>query len=64
MKNRVQAELEADSIIEKLLSSGDEGIFSAAKDENGVVDQRKLVRAAFRARSRLIEKIMAEDNDV
>jgi hypothetical protein len=58
--NREDALREADIILQKLLASGDEGIFAAATDASGKIDHVKLVSAALRARERIADKILQE----
>ena len=51
----------ADEIIQRLVTSGDEAIFAAARDASGAVDHAKLVAACMRAREKLADKIMTEN---
>jgi hypothetical protein len=56
---RKEALEEAESLILKLMSSGDEEIFAAARGPDGRVDQLRLVSSCLRARERLADKIMS-----
>jgi hypothetical protein len=50
----------ADAELERLLRSGDQQVFEAARGSDGRIDQARIVAAAIRARERLADKIMAE----
>ena len=61
MKTREQALQEADTILQALLASGDEELFAAARRPDGTIDHAQLAQAALRARERVADKIMSEE---
>lgn len=57
---REQALREADVLLQALLKSGDEELFTAAQKHDGTIDTARLLSAMMRARQRLADHLMRE----